>query len=312
MAYNVDSMKVKVTAMFNMAKAISLLIFLFAPIQGMSAPLLWFNPVSTEVKVGEEASIQLMAFDVGNLYGVDLKIGFDSTVLGVVDDAAGSSGVQILPGDCPSPDFVLINQTDNSTGTIEYAATSLSPSVPCPGGVILNISFTGLTEGKSNLYFTQSIIADSNGLPIAHSDQNAEISVISTDDGDDLLLLVPSIIASSSGQWVQVTGDNLKYQFRNSVMTGISPGGLDITNHNCNDGIHSIQKLGSNDKTIRIHTYPNPYEICIEDSVSNRCYNVFQNASVPSKIKYIGTNNSYEGELDITGGLPIWCDPYGW
>jgi len=183
-----------------MVKAIGLLILLFAPTQGMSSPLLLFNSVSSEVKVGETVTIQLMALDVGNLYGVELEIAFDSAVLEVVDADAGSSGIQILPGNCPSPDFISSNQVDNSIGTIGYAATSHNPSVPCSGGTVASITFMGLAEGKSNLFFPLSLLTNSDGLPIPHSNQNAEINVISADDDDDLLLLIPAIIAGSTNQ----------------------------------------------------------------------------------------------------------------
>lgn len=179
----------------KIVSAIGLLIFLSTSTQVMSAPFLWINPVSSEVKIGETVTIQLMAHDVNNLYGIELEIGFDAAVIEAVDTNAGSTGVQILPGDCPLPDFEISNLADNSSGTIIYAATSFSPSAPCSGGTVASITFKGLAEGQSNLFFSQSVLSDPNGQTILHSNQNGEIKAIKgADVDDDLLLFIPAII----------------------------------------------------------------------------------------------------------------------
>jgi hypothetical protein len=121
---------------------------------------LWIEPPSTEVPISGETTVDIVVTDVTDLYGVELELSFDPTIVEVV-------GAQVTPGSCPLPDFVVENIADNVAGTIRYAATSLSPSPPCvPGGVVASITFRGLAAGTSPVAFTSWLLADTNGLTI--------------------------------------------------------------------------------------------------------------------------------------------------
>jgi hypothetical protein len=136
---------------------------------------LGFEPPEATWSVGGSFTLDIMVFEVSDLYGIELELSFEPTTVEVVDADLGTSGIQIQPGVCPSPDFVALNEVDNSTDTIIYAATSLSPSPPCDGGgVIASITFHGLVEGSSPVNFSSWLLSD--------TDLNT-ISVGSTTDG---------------------------------------------------------------------------------------------------------------------------------
>jgi hypothetical protein len=132
----------------------------FFVIEGAS---LWIEPPETTLYVSTNSTVDVMVSDVTDLYGIELEITFDPTFVEVVDNDSGTPGIQIQPGICPSPDFVVVNSADNTTGTISYAATSLSPSPPCDGGgVIASITFHGLVEGPSPVHFDSWLLSDTD------------------------------------------------------------------------------------------------------------------------------------------------------
>ena len=122
-----------------------------------------------------------------------------------------------------------------------------------------------------------------------------------------LSLIVLSVAPGSSyaAKWNQLTGDELKALYQDTVMTGYHKG-TKYTIHNCTDG-RSFMKFGAADIKERIQTYPNGDEVCNEDDKGNRCYNIFQNAKKPQKLKFKGTNVSSSGKVTITDKAPDWC-----
>lgn len=71
--------------------------------------------------------------NVRDLYAVDITIRFDPTRWQVADADAQKSGVQIKPGEAPRPDFVAVNDVDNTQGTIRYIATQLGDKAAFSG-----------------------------------------------------------------------------------------------------------------------------------------------------------------------------------
>jgi immune inhibitor A len=124
---------------------------------------LWIEPPEATLWVSSNFTVDVMVTDVTDLYGAELELIFDPTFVEVVDYDTGTAGIQIQPGDCPSPDFVVSNSANNTTGTISYAATSLSPSPPCDGGgVIASITFHGLSVGNTLIHISSYILSDTN------------------------------------------------------------------------------------------------------------------------------------------------------
>ena len=138
--------------------------------------LLWINPATTETGIGGEVDLQLD--NVADVYGLQVEMNFDPAILEVVDADPGTTGIQIAPGACPAPDFVVTNDTDNLSGQINYAVTQLNPTVPCDGGVVAAVQFSCLAEGTSAVEIITSVVSDSSGVSLPHTTQNGTIECI--------------------------------------------------------------------------------------------------------------------------------------
>ena len=131
-------------------------------------PLLWLNPTNPVTSVGNVVDVDIQLDDVTGVYGAEMDLTFDPTILQAI-------GGQLTPGTCPQPNFVPANSADNTTGAIAYAATALSPTLPCDGGVVATITFECIAEGVSNVSFGDTLISDINGTAIAHGTQNGTV-----------------------------------------------------------------------------------------------------------------------------------------
>jgi hypothetical protein len=138
------------------------------------------DPQALQIRVGEEATVDLTIEQVSELYGVEVHLTFDPALLRVVDVDAGQEGVQIEPGALPIPDFVVQNAADNQAGTIDYASTQLPPNKPSEGsGVIARIRLKALKPGTSHLRFDQFLLADTGGGSIAATARHGQVTIVS-------------------------------------------------------------------------------------------------------------------------------------
>jgi hypothetical protein len=145
-------------------------------------PMLWLNPTQASAPKGGIVKVVLQLDNISNVYGAQVSLSYDPSVITVVDADPGMVGVQINPGSCPQPDFVVVNNADNNTGLIEYAATQLSPTLPCDGGELATITFRCLIQDSiSQVIISESIIADPNLTPIGHSTQHGTIICLAGD-----------------------------------------------------------------------------------------------------------------------------------
>ena len=127
------------------------------------SPIVRPDPVQASVAVGETVTINLYVQDVVDLYGVDVRLSFDSEVLQVVDAAPATDGVQITPLDTfLKPDFVARKKACNSAdpsdpecaagGLVWYAATQVNPSQPVSGsGPLAALTFRRIKAGDAVL-----------------------------------------------------------------------------------------------------------------------------------------------------------------
>jgi hypothetical protein len=150
------------------------------------SPLLWLNPSQAIVPQGGIVKVVLQLDNLNNVYGSEISLDFDPNVLEVIDALPGVNGVQLIPGSCPKPDFIVENFADNTAGSIEYAVTQLSPTLPCDGGEMASITFRCLTQdGISHIQINESIIADPDLYSLLHSTQHGSITCLA---GDQLFL----------------------------------------------------------------------------------------------------------------------------
>ena len=142
--------------------------------------MILIQPSSSDVDVDDTVTVDIKIEDVTDLYGVDVRLSFDPTLLEVQDaDGNPANGVQIQAGSFPTPNFVVKNEADNSAGTIWYAVSQMNPTEPVSGsGVAASVTFKGLADGVSSVAFTYQKIVERDGEQISATTQDGQITVI--------------------------------------------------------------------------------------------------------------------------------------
>lgn len=140
-----------------------------------------FVPATTTIDPGQSLTVEVRVEGVTNLYGVDIHMSFDPSVLEVQDaDGNLANGTQISRGSFLAPNhlFVVHEEALNSAGVITYTATMLYPATPVSGsGTVATISFRGKGAGTSALTFTRAALSNQYGEAIAATASDATIVV---------------------------------------------------------------------------------------------------------------------------------------
>jgi LysM repeat protein len=149
------------------------------------------QPVNQQVAVGQSATIEIRIENVSGLYAADVELRFNPALLQVQDADPGRDGVQIQPGNFPSPDFVALNSADNATGVIRYALTQLPPKSPVSGsGLLATVVLRGQAAGTADLTFSIVNLANAQGQQLPASSQGGTIIV--GEGGPPLLTPTPA------------------------------------------------------------------------------------------------------------------------
>ena len=117
--------------------------------------------------------------DVVGLYGADVQLSFDASMVQVLDENPNVSGIQIQPlASFLHPDFVILNAADNVAGTIRYAVTQLNPTSPATGsGSLMRFRFQALQPGSFTIQFLRHDLADRNGQTIANTVASCPVTI---------------------------------------------------------------------------------------------------------------------------------------
>ena len=139
-------------------------------------------PQSAAVGVGTPVVVDVVVANVVDLYGADVQLSFDPTIVQVVDaDGVAANGVQIAHGSLLTSQgyyFVAMNRADNVTGTISFAITQFNPALPVSGtGPLCRITFLAQATGVSPVHFTRAVLADRDGRSIPFTFQDGSIAV---------------------------------------------------------------------------------------------------------------------------------------
>jgi hypothetical protein len=146
--------------------------------QGVSAlASVTFDPASRTLPVGDSTWITLRINNIADLYGVEVRLAFDASVLEIVDAVPGGT-VQIQLGDMPTPQYIAKNEADNSAGTIWYSVMHLGATPPKSGsGILARMQVRGLADGVSTLFFTYRAFTTPNAVEIPVSVGSCTIQV---------------------------------------------------------------------------------------------------------------------------------------
>jgi len=136
------------------------------------------DPAAAMGTVGATVVLDIKIENVSNLYGAEVHLTFDPTLVEVVDAEPDADGIQITSGTFLAPDFVGRNTVDNTAGKIDYAIAQLPPDSPVNGsGILATITFRGKAEGASDLSFESALLASPDGQAIPSTTQNGSITV---------------------------------------------------------------------------------------------------------------------------------------
>jgi LysM repeat protein len=115
---------------------------------------------------------------VTDLYGAEVHLTFDPTLLEVVDADTDTPGVQIRPGTFPNPYFLAQNAVDQAAGKIHFAASQGPGDEPVSGsGVLATVTFQGKAAGTSAISFDEVLLSDREGEAITANTQDGSITV---------------------------------------------------------------------------------------------------------------------------------------
>jgi len=126
-----------------------------------------FSPNPASFTGSQTVQVQIIANDVVNLYGADVRFSFDPAILEVVDDLP-DPGINIQPVDSFLTNlWVIKNEVNNSAGTVWYAVTQLNPATSKNGsGALATIHFKARNIGTSALSFTYLKLVDIQAIEI--------------------------------------------------------------------------------------------------------------------------------------------------
>ncbi|UCG24037.1 MAG: hypothetical protein JSW55_18205 [Chloroflexota bacterium] len=167
-----------IAAVLGAAVSLLLLTFVVAAEPGNGLGTVVWLDGPAEAQVGADITVTISISDVTGLYGGEFFLSFDPADLQVVDADGGAPGVQITPGDCPQPDFVVLNSADNTAGTVGYAATQLGG--PPPGTQdcdVAHIRFQTQQAASTVISFTSFLLSDIDAgtIPATSKDLSLDI-----------------------------------------------------------------------------------------------------------------------------------------
>lgn len=128
--------------------------------------LVSLSPEEATIALGATLDVAVVVSDVTGLYGLDVRLAFDPTVLEVVDLDPSRDGIQMQAGEFLHPDFVVKNEADNGDGSTWYAITQLNPREPASGsGTVVTVRFRAKAPGATPLV-PDVTLSDREGIDI--------------------------------------------------------------------------------------------------------------------------------------------------
>lgn len=156
------------------------LVLLLAPnLQAQESTVLRCRLSAPTVQVGAQADFVLELQNVTDLYGYELRIAYNSSRVGFIDQDPGQQGINFEVGNFLSPDFVLFNVANEQAGELRFAMTQLSPNPPVSGsGDLVRGQLEGKTPGLVQFTIQDVILSNPAGVAIPVQVQNCTIDVI--------------------------------------------------------------------------------------------------------------------------------------
>lgn len=157
------------------------------------------------VAVEDNVTLFVELLDVADFYGYELTLKFNGARIQFEDADAGRAGINLQIGDFLSPDFVVLNEVNNSAGQARLALTQLSPSEAVSGtGELARATLTGVASGLVSFSFADVVLSDPAGVSIPVTTQGCSVEVTPGEgtatppppDGDAMITVEPNADAT--------------------------------------------------------------------------------------------------------------------
>lgn len=152
----------------------------------------YLSPPTGTFNTGQPLTVDVIAEGVSNLYGAEIHLRFDPSVMRLEDADPEQEGVQLIPGSLLDPErgFVVANKSDNQAGTAVFAVTLVNPAPPVEGnGVVAQLTLVPLQPGalRIELENVKLVTRDLETLDVSLSGFEVQVSgqPIAPADGGD-------------------------------------------------------------------------------------------------------------------------------
>jgi hypothetical protein len=161
--------------------------------QDSNPTVLRFAPPAIGLVPNTQGRIDIVIENVQALYGLEFQLAFDPDIIEVIDANPDEKGVQIQPAYWLKGSFVAVNQVDNGSGRIDFAATLLRPALPVSGNLaVASISFVARNTGSSAISIQSAILSTRNADVIPYTKQAGKIDINPDGQVPDMLASAPS------------------------------------------------------------------------------------------------------------------------
>lgn len=144
------------------------------------------SPTDTTLKLEQEVTVDVLIEHAPTIYGADVLLTFDPSMLEVVDMDEDTPGIQVQPGHFINPEnaFILQHNADNETGKVDYALSLLNPAPPVEGdGLLVQVTFRAKAEGSTIIAITEGLFGTQTGETVAPVLDSVELAIGAEADG---------------------------------------------------------------------------------------------------------------------------------
>jgi hypothetical protein len=133
--------------------------------------------VPEAVGVGETFEVEVSASGVADLYGAEVHLTFDPSLLEVVDDR-GNVAARVADGDLLVVRFTAQNAVDHAQGRVDYAVSQMPPSKGVTGyGALVRVRFRAKAAGAADISLDEVLLASSLGEAIPWAGDGTRVVV---------------------------------------------------------------------------------------------------------------------------------------
>lgn len=135
----------------NLVLLVSLLLLASAPTFAQDGAQVYAHLIDRQA---DSLTVNIIAEDVVDLYGVEIHLTFDPGILTAQDADPDKDGIQIEDGGFLPIDqgFAVANNVEEAEGRIAYAVTLLNPAPPVSGsGTIARVTFDVLQDAPATI-----------------------------------------------------------------------------------------------------------------------------------------------------------------